>query len=350
VALEIDSSRYSKIYSFSHTDPYSTVDGIARTISLAYRDTTQFTSSSSDLKSKMATAGLIFGYPFSEYQTLRWGLNTQYTDTFTGESSAEQAKDWVRNNGNPYVLYFERGTPSVKTPYYGNKYMTYALSAGWGYDSLNRALFADRGSRHQLSLAYTLPFSDVNYLQASYNMVQLVPLGNTFTMLFNGEVSYAQGVGSTKSVPPFLNSYAGGPTSVRGFRESFLGPRDISGNGYSFSSSPYGGNLRTVLQSELLLPMPDKWRNSARFSLFYDIGNVFSTEGVKFYGRDGETPVSYKFSLNELRHSTGIAVQWLAPLGIFRFSYAVPLNAKSGDPIRFDDEKEYFQFSIGQAF
>ncbi len=343
VALEIDSSRYSKIYSFSHTDPYSTVDGIARTVSVAYRDTTQFTSSSSDLKSKMATAGLIFGYPFSEYQTVRWGLNTQYTDTFTGASSAEQAVTWVRNNGKPYVRYTYSGTPALATPFYGNKYMTYALSAGWGYDSLNRALFADRGSRHQLNLAYTLPFSDVNYLQANYTMVQLVPLGNTFTMLFNGEVSYAQAVGGTHSVPPFLNSYAGGPTSVRGYRESFLGPRDTYG-------SPYGGNLRTVLQTELLLPMPEKWRNSARFSLFYDVGNVFSTENVQFFGQDALTPVDYKFSVKQLKQSTGVAVQWLAPLGIFRFSYAVPLNAKSGDPIRFDDEKEYFQFSIGQAF
>lgn len=343
VALEIDSSKYSKVYSFSHTDPYSTVDGIARTVSMAYRNTTQFTSTSSDLSSKTATANLMYGYPFSEYQTLRWGVSTQYTDTFTSASSAEQAVTWVRNNGKPYVRYTYAGTPSLATAFYGNKYMTYGLSAGWGYDSLNRALFADRGARHQFNVAYTLPFSDVNYLQASYTMVQLVPAGKIFTLLFNGEVSYAQAVGGTHSVPPFLNSYAGGPTSVRGFRESFLGPRDTYG-------SPYGGNLRTTMQTELLLPMPDKWRNSARFSLFYDIGNVFSTESVTFVGQDGYTPVDYKFSTKELKHSTGLAVQWLAPLGIFRFSYAIPLNAKSGDAIRFDDQKEYFQFSIGQAF
>jgi outer membrane protein insertion porin family len=174
-------------------------------------------------------------------------------------------------------------------------------------------------------------------------MLQLVPIGKTFTMLFNGEVSYAQAVGNTHSVPPFLNSYAGGPTSVRGYRESYLGPRDTYG-------SPYGGNLRTLLQTEVLLPMPDKWRNSARFSLFYDIGNVFSTENIAFAGQDGLTPVEYKFSFAKLKHSTGVAVQWLAPLGIFRFSYALPLNASKGDDVRFGDLKERFQFSVGQAF
>ncbi len=46
-----------------------------------------------------------------------------------------------------------------------------------------------------------------------------------------------------------------------------------------------------------------------------------------------------------------MAVQWLAPLGVFRFSYAVPLKKVSGDtPEHYGDETEGFQFSIGQAF
>jgi outer membrane protein insertion porin family len=43
-------------------------------------------------------------------------------------------------------------------------------------------------------------------------------------------------------------------------------------------------------------------------------------------------------------------VQWLAPLGVFRFSYAIPLNDKSATPTTYGDETEGFQFSIGQAF
>ena len=44
-------------------------------------------------------------------------------------------------------------------------------------------------------------------------------------------------------------------------------------------------------------------------------------------------------------------MQWLAPLGVFRFSYAIPLNDERGDtPTRYGDETEGFQFSIGQAF
>jgi outer membrane protein insertion porin family len=61
-------------------------------------------------------------------------------------------------------------------------------------------------------------------------------------------------------------------------------------------------------------------------------------------------PVDYSFKYDKLKHSTGIAVQWLAPLGVFRFSYALPLNAYKGDSTTYADEVERFQFSVGQAF
>lgn len=102
--------------------------------------------------------------------------------------------------------------------------------------------------------------------------------------------------------------------------------------------------------------MPEKWRNSARFSLFFDIGNVFSDQDIDYRGplittEADRTHVDYNFSYDELRQSAGIAVQWLAPLGVFRFSYAIPLNDERGDtPTRYGDETEGFQFSIGQAF
>ncbi len=143
---------------------------------------------------------------------------------------------------------------------------------------------------------------------------------------------------------PYKRFYAGGPDTVRGYLEDTLGPVDTNGN-------PYGGNLLTVARTELIVPLPEKWQTSARGSLFYDMGNVFSTDGTSYVGTDLQTPVDYKFSYHELKHSTGVAVQWLAPsLGIFRFSYGIALNPSRGDAIHFPDRTEGFQFSIGQSF
>jgi outer membrane protein insertion porin family len=105
--------------------------------------------------------------------------------------------------------------------------------------------------------------------------------------------------------------------------------------------------------------MPSKWRSTARVSAFFDIGSVFETGSkIKFFGPDGATPADYRFHPGDLKRSVGIAVQWLAPLGLFRFSLGVPLNAHKGnDPTTctaahcsWGDETETFQFSIGQAF
>ena len=65
-------------------------------------------------------------------------------------------------------------------------------------------------------------------------------------------------------------------------------------------------------------------------SAFYDMGDVYYTgDKIKFYGPDNITPQNYNLtSFSDIRRSFGIAVQWLAPLGLFRFSYGIPLNAR----------------------
>lgn len=349
VSVDLNSGRYSKVYGISHTDPYTTIDGVARTMSFTYRDVTQFVSASSDFSSESLALGIDYGYPISEFQSLRVGLSAQRSSLITGEGSAEQAREWVRNNGD----YRQRIIPEQD---YGNGFIapgtvldttqfdTYELVVGWSFDSRNRALFADRGMRHTLSLSYTLPFSDVEYYSVNYDYLQFVPLIGRWTLAMAAELGFAMDIGDTTASPPYRNFFAGGPDTVRGYRESRLGPKDSFGN-------PFGGNLKVAARAELIIPTPEKWATSARATVFYDIGNVFSTGNrYQFFGLDGVTPVDYTFKYDKLKHSTGVAVQWLAPLGVFRFSYAFPLNAYRGDSVLFPDEEERFQFTIGQAF
>ena len=344
VAAEANAGQYSKVFSLSHTDPYTTVDGVSRTLSASFRTISQFTSASSDFETETGTLAADYGWPITEFQSLRLGLAAQRSDLFTDpNSSAREAVDWVKNNGNTYTETVTTGMPPLGYTYYGTRFDTFELSLGWAFDSRNRTIFADRGARHRVNVGYTIPGSDVEFYSVNYDYLQFVPVARWFTLMVNTELGYGMDIGETTSIPPYRNFFAGGPESVRGFRDARLGPKDSYGN-------PYGGNLKLTSQVELLLPMPEKWRNTARFSAFFDVGNVFSTGHVDFVGKDGVTPVEYKFDFGELRYSTGLAVQWLAPLGVFRFSYAVPLNDKKGDQVHYGDETEGFQFSIGQAF
>jgi outer membrane protein insertion porin family len=344
VAAEVNAGQYSKVFSLSHTDPYTTVDGVSRTLSATFRRLSQFTSASSDFETDTGTLAVDYGWPISEFQSVRTGFAFQRSDLLTDPNgSALEAVQWVQNNGNTYTKNADYGVPPLSYEYYGTKFDTWSLSLGWSYDSRNRSIFADRGARHRLNLSYTLPGSDVEYYTLNYDYLQFVPLTRWFTLLYNLELGYGFDIGDTTSIPPYRRFFAGGPESVRGFRESRLGPKDSFGN-------PYGGNMKIASQLELLLPTPEKWRNSARFSLFFDAGNVFSTDSVTYVGRDGVTPVEYDFSFDKIKYSTGVAVQWLAPLGVFRFSYAYPLNAEKSNGVEYGDETEGFQFSIGQAF
>ena len=356
LALELLAGRFSKSYSLSHTDPYTNVDGVSRTVGVQYRDITQFVSAASDFSTTTKSATLEFGYPITEFQGLRFGVVAQQSDLIVNPAnSAPEAVTWVRNNGNPYTRLIQNefadgSDPDtdpdiVTTELFGTQFNTYELVAGWFYDSRNRAIFADRGTRHSVSLAVAAPGSEVDYYVFSYDYLQLLPIWKQWTVAVSAELAFGDALGNdTSALPPYRQFFAGGPSSVRGFTESRLGPKDGFGN-------PYGGNMKVIGRTELLFPVPAKWRASTRISAFFDIGNVFSQgAGVEFVGLDGVTPVDYEFDYNELKQSVGLSVQWLAPMGIFRFSYGVSLNEFKGDGVRYADEVERFQFTIGSAF
>jgi len=337
VALELNSGRYQKLYSLSHTDPYRTMDGVRRTVSVNYRDITQFTSAASDFSTETFGGTIDYGYPISEYQSLSFGATVQHSELISSTNSTQQSRDWVANNGDQFIEDFGGGVVV-----FGTEFDTIELIAGWTYDSRNRALFANRGTRQQIFLSVTAPGSDIEFYQARYTFTKYFPISRKWIVRLNSELGIGEGIGDTTALPPYKQFYGGGPQSVRGFKESYLGPRDSFGR-------PYGGNMLVASQLELILPLPDKWASQARASLFYDIGNVFNTGEVAFTDKLG-SPFSYEPEFDELRTSVGIGVQWLAPLGLFRFSYAYPLNEYEGNDRYYGDEIERFQFSIGQAF
>jgi len=337
VALQLNSGRFSKLYSLSHTDPYRTMNGVRRTVSVNYRDITQFTSGSSDFSTTSMGASIDYGYPITEFQTVNFGLTYQRAELLSSSGSTQQAQDWVLNNGDTF---FEDAGGGLN--FFGTRFDTLELLTGWIYDSRNRSLFADRGSRHQFFIGMAVPGSEVEYYTARYNFTKYFPIYGRWTLRVNSELAFGEGLNETTALPPFKHFYGGGPESIRGYRESYMGPRDSFGN-------PYGGNVLVANQVELIIPLPDKWSSQARASVFYDIGNVFNTGEVAFTDRLG-SPQTYEPEFDELKTSVGVAVQWLAPLGFFRFSYALPLNNVDRNDRFFGDEIERFQFSIGQAF
>jgi outer membrane protein insertion porin family len=348
VQSDLNIGDYTKVFGASYTDPYVSLNEVSRTLSGSYRETTQLTSDASDLDSDTLRLGVNWGYPLTEYQRFSFGFSYQDQSlTAFNYGSSEQAIDWVTQNGDVDISC----SPSCFTPgariTYQNDYDIFEVNAGWSLDTRNRALFANRGAKHSLGASITVPGADVEYFMLNYNYTQYFPLNRYFTVALNADLGYGEALGDTTSLPPYKNFFAGGPNTVRGYKENGLGPVDNFNN-------PYGGNMLAVGQAELILPIPRSWQSRSRFVLFYDIGNTFSTEdSIKWYRANGTTPLPndfYDFDTDGLRESYGIAVQWLAPLGLFKFSYAIPVNEYEGGRGVAEDDTERFQFTIGGAF
>ena len=344
LALGLTGTNYSRLYNLSYTDPYATMNGVSITGSLSYQNYSQLIAAGSDLDTTTASASTEVSYPISEYQSLILGATLQQADLITTQFSNEQSRQWVQANGKSYERMVTNAITGEPQLYYGSKFNSLELLMGWLYDSRNRVLFPDRGMRHRLSLSATVPGSDVEYATARYQYTQYLPVPGLrwFNVRLNADIGISEAFGDTTAVPPYKHYYGGGPESVRGFKEYRLGPKDRFGNAY-------GGNLLVTGQLELILPLPQRFRQSARLAAFLDFGNVFSTSGLTFFDRLGD-PLSYDFDPSKIKRSVGIGAEWLAPLGLLRFSFAAPLNADPETDRFWGDEVERFQFSLGGAF
>ena len=335
ISANISGGEFATVTTFNYTEPYRTIDGLSRTLTLSFRDIEQFTSASSAFSTETFTLGADWSYPITDYQRLRFGFAIQQAELITSQFSSRQALEWVTSNGEPLDI--------PGDGFFGTSVRSLEFNTGWSYESRNRFLFPTRGTRLGINLTAAIPGSEVEYYVVAVDFAKYIPLWGRWIFRVNSELAFGDAYGETTALPPYRNFFAGGPGSVRGFKESRLGPKDSFNN-------PYGGNLKVATQFELIVPIPEKLAASTRVSMFYDIGNVFSTGGVTFFDRLGAETTEYEYRSGNLKQSVGVAVEWLAPLGLLRFSYSFPLNASETTDRFFEDETEEFQFTIGQAF
>lgn len=303
VTTEINSSKVSKVYSFSHTNPYYTMDGVSRTTQLYYRQTDTSATSVAEYVQNQLGGKLTYGIPITEYDSIRLGVGYEDAEIKTTAFTPQSYVDYLNANGYQFT--------------------TYRLTLGWTHDTRDRTVFPTTGIIQNLSGDVTTPGSDLNYYKIYSNTQWYYPLSSMFTLSLNGELSYGERYSDTTDVPFFEKFYAGGAQSVRGYRSNSLGPKD--------GTLALGGNFRAVGNVELVFPPPfAEDSKTVRLSAFFDAGNVFADMG--------------SFSGGELRQSVGVSLLWLSPIGPLSFSLASPLNEQV------DDRTESFQFTLGSFF
>lgn len=332
-AARVEASAIRTALDLTHTDPFAWSSGVSRKITLSARRVDSLTVDASEFTGDLTTGRWEYDYQVAERHSIRFGLAVNDESIETGMVSSDQLVDWASANGNA----------TLKPDGPATDYLMAALVVGWHHDTRSGGAFPMTGIEQRLGVEATFPGSDVEYYTLSYVLGKYWSLSDGWTLRAGARLGFGKQLGSTTSLPPTRHWFAGGPGSVRGFRENRLGPKDSLGN-------PYGGNLFTSASLELFTPLPEKWEQRMRVGFFYDIGNVFSNEDVLFEDDDG-LPLDYGFAFSELRQSAGVSAQLVLPFGVLNLSYGFPLNADDANPNRFlRDDVERFQVTIGLGF
>ena len=137
----------------------------------------------------------------------------------------------VRANGDSFcvlgaqefAINDEAGLPSAvctAAGVFGTKAQSLELVAGWSYDTRNRVLFPDFGTRIGMNFNAAIPGSEVEYFVAGLDFTKYMRMPGRWRFKINSELSYGDAFGETTALPPYRNRYAGGPGSVRGFKRA----------------------------------------------------------------------------------------------------------------------------------
>ncbi|NIY84205.1 outer membrane protein assembly factor BamA [Vibrio hepatarius] len=339
---------YQKNVSLDYRDPYWNLDGVSLGGKVFYNQFEAKEAGIVDYTNESYGTSLTWGFPFDELNRFEFGVG--YTHNKIGNvPTYDQAQLFAQS--------IDQADGDIITN-------DFDVNVAWTRNNLNRGYFPTAGNYQRAFAKATVPGSDAQYFKVQYDVRQYIPLTkkHEFTLLMRGRLGYGNGYGQTDGndnlFPFYENYYAGGFTTLRGFRSNSAGPKAV----YTVNSNPIlcstdscvnatddsvGGNAVALASMELIVPTPfasDEARSQIRTSVFIDAASVWDTEfdydsaydGQRYYD-DYSDPTNY-------RASYGAALQWMSPMGPLVFSVAKPIEKYEGD------DEEFFTFTIGRTF
>ena len=345
-------SSFNSLFNVNYYNPYLTDNGIGigynATYSKADFGNTDFANYATSTKSFSSYLGI----PISETDGVRvgLGLSSNKVNLIPG-FSPQVLLDYQDQIGNRTIH-------------------SWTGTLGWNHDTRDQYWAPSRGGLMSVSADVALPGSTVQYWKLSTEANHYWRIGGGFVLYLDGQVGYGKtyggnGISDTQfdalraatiaadpsrvvtdmrqDFPFWQNYYSGGVRDVRGFQDNTLGPRVCTfrnavqlPNGVCSDggfAQPIGGAFKVLGTAQLFLPLPFlKDVNTARLSWFVDTGNAYK---------------DYKsFDASTLRASTGLSLQWQAPIGPLIISLAFPFRSQPEDS-RYE---ERIQFTFGSQF
>jgi len=289
-------------FDLSFTEPYFLQRDLAAGIDV-FHVTRDFQDESS-FDQRRTGGGLRLGYPLSEHwrQTLRYRFErNEITDVSSDASLFIQQQEGTRD--------------------------TSAVSQRLTYDDRDSVIFPTEGLYSWIDAEAAGLGGDAKYVSGKVGSSYFYPLYKR-SVVFNllGEVGAIHGL-DDEDVRINERYYIGG-TTLRGFENSGIGPRD------SITDDALGGNLFYRGTAELSFPigLPEELGVSGH--AFTDFGSLWDVDDT------GPNVLDE----NSIRATAGLGLSWRSPLGPVRVDVATPYAKEDYD------REEAFRFSFGTRF
>lgn len=232
-----------------------------------------------------------------------------------------------------------------------------SITHTWISDRRDNPLLPSRGyyTKTNLEVAGWGPLQgDVSFCKSEIEAQGAVPIpipgiqgdsGVSFTSGFRAGLLYPLPLGlDRKPLPSRLNDrfQLGGPTDVRGFRLSGLGPRD--------GADAVGGDVYVAGSANLLVPLPRLGAEKPfRMQAFINGGRLLALNNKEKKDSADDQPVSKRVysTVAELGNglpslSAGLGVVYAHPIARFELNFSLPLVLRKGE-----ERRKGLQFGIG---
>ena len=291
--IELDSESLSGLVSY--TDP--NYDFLGNSINY-YISSTSNDKPDQGYENSLVNAGV--GTRFEQYEDIfaSLGVSASYDDLQTTDAASDSLK---KQSG---------AFKEIEGNY------------GFSYDRRNRSFKPTDGSL--LTFNQSLPiYADRSFVSNTISSSFYEPISEDVTGAVKFIFSSVNGIGGDDVRVSKRKSLSS--KRLRGFERGKVGPVD--------GKDHVGGNYAAALNFEVNLPkvLPETTKTDINF--FLDFGNI--------WGVDYDTQIDKS---SKIRSSTGVAAEWLSPLGPMTFIFSQNLSKAS------TDVTESFNFNLGTTF
>jgi outer membrane protein insertion porin family len=204
--------------------------------------------------------------------------------------------------------------------------ITSSVSQRLTYDDRDSVLFPTEGLHGWLDTEFAGLGGDANYVSGKLGAIYYYPIADNWILSFLGEGGTIIGIDDDVRIN---ERYFLGGSTLRGFEQGGVGPRDLSTNDSLGGNNFYRGSV------EVSFPLGLPEELAIKGHAFSDFGSLWEVDNP------GSTLLSDE---STVRAAAGLGISWRSPMGPIRVDLSTPYAKED------EDVEEAFRFSFGTRF